>query len=130
LLALAIVATSSCLSPTLPLPPPNKPDVQGPDASGNVTLSGTVIPGANVHANNLNSGASAEQRADPHTGKYRFKIGASIGDRMELYYVYDSVSSDHAEFWVGGHVAPSDTSDWPDAGVTFAEVDASVTPPR
>ncbi len=127
---LAVVAASSCLSPTLPLPPPNQPDVEGPDGSGNVTLSGEVMRGANVYANNLNSGASAGQKADPNTGKYRFRIAASLGDRMELFYIYDSVSSDRTYFSIGTPISPTPSTTWPDAGISFGNVDASVAPPR
>lgn len=36
----ALVAVSGCLAPTLPVPPPGQPDVEGPDASGTVKLTG------------------------------------------------------------------------------------------
>jgi len=132
LLVTAFVAVSSCLSPTLPLPPPNQPDVQGPDAAGNVTLSGQVIRGANVYANNLNSGASAGQKSDSQTGQYRFKIAAAVGDQMEFFYIYDSVSSDRTYFTIGGPVAPSGSSSIinDDAGATYGLVDAGVDAPR
>jgi hypothetical protein len=56
-LALFLVVTcglvaSACLSPTLPLPPPSRPVIEGPDEQGNVTLSGNVIPEAEVYAHN------------------------------------------------------------------------------
>ncbi|GEM_PF-2481649 len=129
-LALVIIGASSCLSPTLPLPPPNKPDIEGPDASGNVTLSGSVLPGASAHANNLVTGASAGQKSDPRTGQYRFRIAASFGDRIEFFYVYDEVSSDRTYFFIGNPAAAASTVPWPDSGVHFGEVDASVDPPR
>jgi hypothetical protein len=130
-LVAGILVVSSCLSPTLPLPPPNKPEVEGPDASGNVTLSGTLLPGANVYANNLNSGASAGQKSDASTGKYRFKIGAKAGDSMEFFYIYDGVSSDRTYFSIGGAAAPANSSNNDfDAGIQFGTVDAGVIPPR
>jgi hypothetical protein len=126
----ALVVASSCLSPTLPLPPPNKPDVEGPDASGNVTLTGEVIPGASVYANNLNSGVSAGQRSDSRSGKYRFEIAAKAGDSMELFYIHDGVSSERSYFSIPGGAAPANSSPQFDAGVQFGAVDAGVAPPR
>ena len=98
---LALVgATTSCLSPTLPLPPPDRPTINGPDSSGNVTLSGHVIPGAHVYADNLVTGASAGQQADTQSGRYQFKITARVGDDMSLFYEYDSVLSNRLSFTI------------------------------
>jgi len=99
-LVAALGAAVGCLSPTLPLPPPDRPGVEGPDSSGSVTLSGHVIPGANVYADNLATGASAGQKADPQTGQYRFKIPAQVGDSMSLFYQYDSVNSNRLYFTI------------------------------
>ena len=97
----AILGTSvSCLSPTLPLPPPNRPTIDGPDPAGNVTLSGTVAPGANVYADNLTTGTSSGQMADYQSGYYQFKIAAQVGDRMDLFYRYQSETSDRLNFIV------------------------------
>jgi hypothetical protein len=128
LLVAALVVTSSCMSPTLPLPPPNRPNVEGPDATGNVTLSGSVIPGANVYANNLDTRTSAGQKTDPQTGAYRFKIAAHIGAQLEFFYIYDSVSSDRIFFTVPDPLAPTNTLS--DAGNIYAVVDAGVPPPK
>lgn len=85
-LVLAAVVLVGCLSPTLPLPPPSRPNIEGPDATGSVTLSGVVRPGAHVYVDNLNSGMSAGQRADLDSGKYRFAIGAAVGDQLSMFY--------------------------------------------
>ena len=129
LLTLGIVVTS-CLSPTLPLPPPNRPNVDGPDSTGNVTLSGNVVPGATVYANNLDTGNSAGQKTDPQSGAYRFKIGASIGDQLEFFYIYDSVTSEHTFFTISGPSSTASSNSLADASVSYSEVDASVAPPR
>lgn len=82
---LALVATS-CLSPTLPLPPPNKPDVEGPDQQGMVILDGSLSENdAEVIAMNQRTGEIRGQRVDDNA-HYRFPIGADIGDTMELWY--------------------------------------------
>jgi hypothetical protein len=75
-----------CLSPTMPLPPPSRPTIDGPDSSGNVVLSGQIDDASYVYADNLSTGYSAGQALDPDTGEYRFTIGARVGDLMALYY--------------------------------------------
>lgn len=118
-----VVLTSavSCLSPTLPLPPPNRPNIEGPDSTGNVTLSGRVLPGANVYADNLVTGASAGQRADTQTGEYRFRIAAQVGDDMVLFYKYDSEFSDRLNFTVPNPIRATGLGD---GGVIYAAPDA------
>lgn len=101
-LLLAVVGAFGCLSPTLPLPPPNRPDVEGPDASGRVTLSGWVQPGAHVYADNLHTGLSAGQQADLSTGNYRFQIGAEVGDRLAFYYRIGTDVSQALEILIRG----------------------------
>jgi hypothetical protein len=70
----------------MPLPPPARPTIDGPDSSGVVVLSGQIDDASYVYADNLSTGYSAGQALDPNTGKYRFSIGASVGDSMSLYY--------------------------------------------
>lgn len=111
----------SCLSPTLPLPPPNRPTIEGPDSAGNVTLSGSALPGANVYADNLVTGASAGQMADPQTGYYSFKVAAQVGDDMDLFYVYQSESSNKLYFTIPNPVRVSPLAD---GGTIYADVDA------
>lgn len=130
LVAVGLATAWSCLSPTLPLPPPNRPDVEGPDVTGNVTLSGAVVPGGQVYANNLNNGQSAGQRANPQTGQYRFKLGARVGDAIDFFYIYDSATSEHLYFNIADPTAPANSSPFSDTGIIFAPVDASVPPPR
>jgi hypothetical protein len=85
LVFLALAATS-CLSPTLPLPPPSKPDVEGPDQQGMVILDGTSPePGAAIIAWNHRTGEIRGQITD-QSAHYRFSIGADLGDTMELWY--------------------------------------------
>ena len=66
----ALVALGGCLSPTLPVPPPGQPEVEGPDASGLVTLKGakdSAQPNAEVAAYN------------PATKDGRFTVSAADG---------------------------------------------------
>lgn len=75
-----------CLSPTLPMPPPAKPDIEGPDERGVVVLSGHAPPESHVFAENENTGFSYGQRTNAVTGAYRFPILARLGDVISMYY--------------------------------------------
>jgi hypothetical protein len=89
---------AGCLSPTLPLPPPNKPDVQGPDQQGLVTLSGTTEAGATVFVENLRTGQVVGQKDLDADGLYQLVIGAELQDRVDLWYTLGSEESPHLIF--------------------------------
>ncbi|MCC6217436.1 MAG: hypothetical protein IT376_21445 [Polyangiaceae bacterium] len=91
--ALAAAVASACLSPTLPLPPPTRPDEIGtPDESGQVRLRGTVLPHAEVFARNQRTGQIAGELTGS-TGRYDFFVGGQIGDELVLWYVLDTDTS-------------------------------------
>ncbi len=75
----------SCLSPTLPLPPPSRPDVSPPDASGFATLQGRVPDETTAIAQNLANGRLVGQVTD-ETGTYELDIPARAGDRIAVWY--------------------------------------------
>ena len=83
---------AGCLSPTLPLPPPSQPDVEGPDEQGQVTLDGYAQPNAVVLCENQQTGElrGVHLSNDSH---YRFQIGAKVGDTMKLWYELGSDAS-------------------------------------
>jgi hypothetical protein len=85
LLAACALWVSACLSPTLPLPPPSKPTIDGPDSQGNVTLTGSVQPRATVYALNIatNEGRFLVTGAD---GAYVIVIPAQSGDELSVWY--------------------------------------------
>jgi len=89
-LGVALVVTG-CLSPTLPLPPPSKPVVEGPDQQGMVTLDG-YVDGEVVYAANMRTGEIRGQFVAPD-GHYRFAIGAEVGDELELWYQVGTTTS-------------------------------------
>jgi hypothetical protein len=82
----AALMLAGCLSPTLPLPPPSKPTIEGPDPEGNVTLSGRVESGAEVYAANLVTGEIRGQMDLEADGWYEIRIPAKVGDEMALWY--------------------------------------------
>jgi hypothetical protein len=80
LLPLALFA--GCLSPTLPLPPPDKPDSVSPvaDATGVWTISGDCIAGALVTVFNERTGEGAVVEDRDHDGRYEAQITAELCD--------------------------------------------------
>ena len=83
--ALAALAVVACLSPTLPLPPPEQPQIDGPDPeTGEVRLRGAVAPKSQVQAINLRTGDIRGQVTE--TGSYDFYLPAAIGDEIAMYY--------------------------------------------
>ena len=102
-LALGLSLAAGCISPTLPMPPPGEPEVDGPTAEGTATLSGKVPePNARVFAINWSEeerggNGFAGDYADDQ-GYYRFEIQAQVGDRCELWYEYGGEESYHRDF--------------------------------
>ena len=73
-----------CLSPTLPLPPPSKPDIEGPNEQGMVILTGTLPhPHAHAHAFNAPHGQSFLTGDD---AAYVLVLPAAIGDEVQFWY--------------------------------------------
>lgn len=75
-----------CASPTLPLPPPSRPDVEGPDSQGMVTLRGNVQPGANVYGANLRTGEGVIQLGTGNDGAYTLVLAAQVDDELAVWY--------------------------------------------
>src|SRR5438046_10603647 len=82
----AALCLAACLSPTLPLPPPDRPDVSAPDEDGLVRLQGVAAPKSEViawnHVNNLIAG-----QVTGDDSRYDFTIKAQADDYIELWYI-------------------------------------------
>lgn len=83
---------AGCLSPTLPLPPPDRPDVSAPDEGGLVRLQGTAVPQAEVIAWNHSNGLIAGQVTGDNA-RYDFTIKGDADDVIELWYAQGSDES-------------------------------------
>lgn len=83
--ALLGLSLAACLSPTLPLPPPSRPDVSAPDDDGFVRLQGFAAPRAEVIAWNRESNLIAGQ-VTGEDSRYDFRIQAEVEDRIEVWY--------------------------------------------
>jgi hypothetical protein len=84
----------------MPMPPPSKPDIEGPDERGVVMLSGHAPADSLVYADNVTTGNSWGKRADPSNGAYRFSILASIGDEISLFYRLETNESMPIQFQI------------------------------
>jgi len=77
---------SGCLSPTLPLPPPEQPEVTGPDpATGEVRLRGAAPRKSQIYAINLRS-KDIRGEVVGDSGHYDFYLPAQVGDEVSMFY--------------------------------------------
>lgn len=97
-ICVSILATG-CLSPTLPLPPPSRPEVTAPDEDGNIRITGFVQSRATVFALN--------QRTDQIVGEvtgadgaYDLSMPAEVGDRISVWQSIHTKESDASEIVV------------------------------
>lgn len=96
---LGSLGLAACLSPTLPLPPPEQPQVDGPDPeTGEIRLRGSVPPESQVIAMNLNTNEIRGEHTED--GAYDFYLGAQVGDEVALYYRKATVESPSIVFLV------------------------------
>jgi hypothetical protein len=85
--ALAAFATmaASCLSPTLPLPPPDAPEsISGPNSTGLWQISGNCVAGAIVSVFNTNTGRGEEEEDLANTGTYSVTIAGTECDIVSV----------------------------------------------
>ncbi len=97
LLAAVALLVGGCLAPTLPLPPPSKPTIAGPDSSGNVELTGSVQPNSEVYVRNYAS-TDIYGQITGGDGAYDVTLPAQGGDQLELWYVSGKDQSPSIEF--------------------------------
>jgi hypothetical protein len=84
-LLLGAVAGLGCYSPTLPLPPPVKPDISQTE-TGAYRVHGGVLPDAQVFVLNRRTKLIDGQTADT-AGIYDFELhNAEAGDEMIIWY--------------------------------------------
>jgi hypothetical protein len=86
LLLLAALLAGSCYAPTLPLPPPVRPDISEQTETGTYRLSGSVMPNSLVVAFNTRTELAAGQQTGDD-GLYDFEIAAEPGDALHFWYV-------------------------------------------
>lgn len=96
LLLLAATLSVSCLSPTLPLPPPSRPEISVPDAAGMVHIRGTVRSNAEVFAKNRRTLDIVGKETDD-SGGYDLVMQAQTNDQIIVWYTDHGTDSDFVE---------------------------------
>jgi len=90
-LALAIVMMAACLSPTLPLPPPDEPEsIQIAAVDGMWDVRGNCSPGAVVLVENVATGEIFGTEDRDYDGEYFVRVAADTCDVGEIYELLDS----------------------------------------
>lgn len=88
-----------CLSPTLPLPPPDPPDsVEAANEPGAWNLRGSVTPGAVVLVKNLNTGVITGTEDDQASGRYFMRVDANQCENGEVWELLGSEVSRSTTF--------------------------------
>jgi hypothetical protein len=110
--SLALLA-SSCLSPTLPLPPPEQPDtINAGTTPGTWDVFGQCTPGALVTVFNEKTGKGVVVEDRSATGHY---VVTLEGTQCDVAYVKEEISGDESaptSFVLAPH-KPGDPSDNP-----------------
>lgn len=89
----------ACLSPTLPLPPPEAPtSVTAGTEEGFWDVRGQCTPGAVVLVKNLATGVIAGTEDDDADGRYLVRIEGELCDPAEVTEIVESDSSDATYF--------------------------------
>lgn len=92
LLALLVLAGASCLSPTLPLPPPEEPEtVREASEAGTWQVAGTCSPGARVTVLNENTGRGVVFDDRDSAGTYSVTIEA---DACQVGSIVQEIAGD------------------------------------
>ena len=107
-LAMLFVAASGCLSPTLPLPPPEAPtsvvqDTTVAGAAGAATrwlVRGGATPGAVVLVRNTATGRIFGVEDVNHDGRYTVAVDATECDLAEVWELVGDITSERTGFIV------------------------------
>src|SRR5689334_13824318 len=84
-LLMAGLLAFGCYAPTLPLPPPQKPEITLTE-SGNFRLRGGIVPESQIFALNERNGLINGQQVG-RSGLYDFELEAAQGgDLVQLWY--------------------------------------------
>lgn len=98
-LGLLCVALAACLSPTLPLPPPEEPDSVGLSDDADIwEVRGQCTPGALVLIQNLATGLIVGIEDRDADGRYFLRVEGQLCDPAEVSEIIDTTSSDETFF--------------------------------
>lgn len=95
------VFAAACLSPTLPLPPPEAPDsIAMSQELGMWDIRGSCTPGARVLITNPRTGVITGREDTDNDGRYFIQIDADLCDNAEVSEVVGGKTSDSTFFVV------------------------------
>ncbi|MEQ9325201.1 MAG: hypothetical protein RIF41_38905 [Polyangiaceae bacterium] len=85
---------AACLSPTLPLPPPEEPtSISASAEDGYWDVRGQCTPGAVVLVKNIATGVIAGTEDDDADGRYLVRLEGDVCDPAEVTEIIESESS-------------------------------------
>lgn len=90
-LAAALLLAAACLSPTLPLPPPDAPDTLTDLGNDTWEIRGTCVPGAEVSVLNENTGRGVVYQDKSQSGRY---VVSLVGKECDLVTISQRVDDD------------------------------------
>jgi hypothetical protein len=112
LVGLVSLVGTSCLSPTLPLPPPEQPDTIHAQSTSTWLVSGSCQPGAIVSVFDETSGVGVIVEDRARTGHYVVSLQAARCDVAWITEEIDNQTSTETVFVVQERKA-GDTTDGP-----------------
>lgn len=88
-LLLSSLGLVGCLSPTLPVPPPDEPENIGLAEDGLWDVRGHCTPGAVVLVKNLDTGIITGVEDRDANGQYFLRVEGALCDRAEVWEIID-----------------------------------------
>ncbi len=110
LLSCALLLLTGCLSPTLPLPPPDAPETIRSVGTNRWGIGGTCVAGAEVVVLDQASGRGAVYVDLDHSGRYYVEIDASPCDLASVSQTVRGEASGTTGFVVTPHEVGQPTS--------------------
>ncbi|WP_437283638.1 hypothetical protein WME90_21925 [Sorangium sp. So ce375] len=98
-LAITLLAGAACLSPTLPLPPPEPADTMRPsaDREGVWQISGNCSPGARVSLFNERTQRGVIEDDTDGNGRYHLEIEAQVCDTLLVWQELEGNGGEQSE---------------------------------
>jgi hypothetical protein len=93
------IGAGACLSPTLPLPPPEEPDsISQGSEDGFWDVRGSNTPGSVVLVKNLSTGLISGVEDKDGDGRYFVRVAGELCDGAEVYEIVGTDTSDATFF--------------------------------
>jgi hypothetical protein len=114
----AAAGISSCLSPTLPLPPPDEPSsIQAASEPGHWEIRGNCTAGAMVLIRNERTGIITGTEDRDHLGRYEILLPAERCDVATVFEAFDDTFTQGTSFLVREVTGGVPTEDCSDGGI-------------